>query len=273
MKRIRMIPVLLLQNGGLYKTTRFRHARYVGDPINTVKLFNEKGADEIVVLDIAATKSGKSIDVKKITEIASEAFMPMAYGGGIQTFEQAKAVFDAGYEKVVLNTSAFESPQLISTIAGTYGSQSVVISIDAKKVWWGGMKVHVRAGSKNTGLSAVQFARQVEQHGAGEIMITAIHRDGTWDGYDLGLIKSVAEQVDIPVIACGGAAGMDDFRAAVSVAGASAVAAGSFFVYQKKNMGVLISFPSESLKIPKGSRAVEFDGLAGYGQALSQKRV
>lgn len=249
MKRIRIIPVLLLVNDGFYKTVKFKDAQYIGDPINTVKIFNEKCADEAVVLDITATKDKKAINFKKITEIAGEAFMPMAYGGGIKTFEEAVRVFNAGYEKVVLNSSASETPALIGEIAKAYGSQSVVVSIDAGTNLFGKYRVYTHSGSKNTGKLPAEYAKAAEQEGAGEILINSIDRDGTWEGYDIGLIRSVSEVVTVPVIACGGASGMDDFKKAIVEGGASAVAAGSLFVYQKKGKGVLISFPSQALII------------------------
>lgn len=249
MKRIRIIPALLLMNEGLYKTIRFKNPQYIGDPINSVKIFNEKGADEIVILDITASRDKKKINYKKITEIAGEAFMPMAYGGGVKTFDDAKKVIDAGYEKVIVNTAAYDTPDLITEIANVYGSQSAVVSIDAGRNWLGKYKVYTRSGTYNTGKQPAEFAKEMENAGAGEIIINSIDRDGTWEGYDIPLIRSVSESVTIPVIACGGASGMNDFKEAITAGGASAVAAGSMFVYQKKGMGILISFPSQSLKI------------------------
>jgi cyclase len=249
MKRIRIIPALLLMNDGLYKTVRFRSPKYVGDPINTVRIFNEKGADEIVLLDIAASKEKAGINYKKIGEIAGEAFMPMGYGGGIKTFDDAKRVFDAGFEKAIVNSAAADNPALIGEIARVYGSQSAVVSMDARTSWTGGYRVYTMGGTKNTGRTPVEYARDMEKAGAGEIIVNSIDRDGGWQGYDLKLIRMVSDAVTVPVIACGGAAGMDDFRKAILEGGASAVAAGSMFVYQKKGMGVLISFPSQSLKI------------------------
>jgi imidazole glycerol-phosphate synthase subunit HisF len=249
MKRIRIIPALLLMNKGLYKTTRFKNPKYLGDPINTVKIFNEKGTDEIVLLDIMATKEKTGIDYKKIAEIAGEAFMPMAYGGGIRSIEDARKVFDAGYEKTILNSAAFELPSLVGEIANVYGSQSAVVSIDAGLNWMGKYRVYTRGGTYNTGKSPTEFAKEMEEAGAGEIIVNSIDRDGTWEGYDLTLIKMVSAAVSIPVIACGGAARMEDLKNAITQGGASAVAAGSMFVYQKKGMGVLISFPSQPIKI------------------------
>lgn len=248
-KRIRIIPALLLMHGGLYKTRQFKQPAYVGDPINTVKIFNEKGADEIVLLDIAATKEKKGPDYKKIAEIAGEAFMPMAYGGGIHNFEDAQRVFDAGFEKIILNSAAWKSPELISKVANVYGSQSAVVSIDAKTNIFGKYNVYTNSGTLNTHATPEAFARRAEEAGAGELFVNSIRRDGTWEGYDLPLIKAVSSAVSIPVIACGGASGMEDFTEAVTTGGASAVAAGSMFVYQRKGLGVLISFPGAALKL------------------------
>jgi imidazole glycerol-phosphate synthase subunit HisF len=246
--RVRIIPVLLLSKGGLYKTIKFQKPQYIGDPINAVKIFNEKEADELILLDYTASKEKRTIDYTKIAEIAGEAFMPMAYGGAIQNFADAKKVFDSGYEKVVLNSILFSNPTLISEIASVYGAQAVVGSMDIKKNLFGKYKVFSHSGTQSTGYEPTTWAKKLEGNGVGEIMINAIDKDGTWEGYDEGLISQVAHSVSVPVIACGGASGMDDFKKAVH-AGASAVAAGSIFVYQKKGMGVLISFPAKGLKI------------------------
>lgn len=248
-KRIRIIPALLLMNDGLYKTVGFKNASYVGDPVNTVKIFNEKEADELVILDIGVTRNKKTINYKKIAEIAGEAFMPMAYGGGIRSFDDACKVFDAGYEKVIINSMAVEKPDLLGSIARVYGSQSVVVSIDVKPNWLGKYRVFTHNGSQNTNMSPDAYAKRIESAGAGEILLQAIHKDGTWSGYDLSLVKMVSDVVNIPVVACGGAASMNDLKLAITEGGASAVAAGSMFIYQKKGMGVLISFPGEGLKI------------------------
>jgi len=248
MRRVRIIPVLLLKNGGLYKTIGFKNGRYVGDPINTVKIFNEKEADELLLLDFNASIEKRSPDFNKIAEIAGEAFMPMAFGGGIRTLEDAKKVFDCGYEKIVLNTILFENLKLVEDIAEIYGAQSVVGCIDVKKNLFGKYKVYALSGSKKTGYEPAAWAKELEKAGVGEIIINNIDNDGTWNGYSLDLIHQVAHNVSVPVIACGGASSMEDFKKAVE-AGASAVAAGSMFVYQKKGMGVLISFPSSGLKV------------------------
>lgn len=238
--------MLLLKKGGLYKSVRFKDHRYVGDPINAVKIFNEKGVDELIVLDIDATVQGKGPNFEAIAEIAGEAFIPLAYGGGISTVEQIKKLFFLGIEKVVLNTQAFENPKLITEAASLVGSQSVVVSIDYKKSFLGGYQVHTDGGKKNRKINPVEFAKQMESAGAGEIVLNAIERDGTYMGYDVEMVKKVADAVNIPVVACGGAGEVEDFNKAMK-SGASAVAAGSMFVFQRPHQAVLISYPSEEI--------------------------
>lgn len=250
MRRIRIIPVLLLEKGGLYKTVKFKNPNYVGDPINAVKIFNEKEADELLLLDFRASADKRKIDFNKITEIASEAFMPMAYGGGVTKLDEAKRVFDCGYEKIVLNSVLFENNSLVENIANIYGAQAVVGCMDVKKNFFRKNLVYSHSGKNKTGYTPLEWASKLEEYGVGEIIINNIDNDGTWEGYNLEIIAEVSAKVKVPVIACGGAGSVDDFRKAVD-AGASAVAAGSMFVYQKKGMGVLISFPS-SLKLQGG---------------------
>jgi imidazole glycerol-phosphate synthase subunit HisF len=244
MKRIRVIPALLIQDGGLVKSIKFKDHKYVGDPINAVRIFNEKEVDEIVVLDISATAHKKSPNISVIKEIASEAFMPLGYGGGITKLEEIKELIAAGVEKVILNTSAFENSKLVSEGAKYVGSQSVVVSIDVKKNIWSKHRVFIRNGTKNTDIDPVQYARQMEQEGAGELLLNAIDRDGTFSGYDVDLIKSISFAVNIPVVAIGGAATVEDFTKAAQ-SGASAVSAGSMFVFQRPHRAVLISYPSQ----------------------------
>ncbi len=244
MKRIRVIPTLLIQNGGLVKSIKFNDHKYVGDPINAVKIFNEKEVDEILILDISATVERKAPNISTIKEIASEAFMPLGYGGGITKLEEIKALIASGVEKVVLNSSAFENPKLVSDSAAYVGSQSIVVSIDVKKTIWGKLKVFIHNGSKNTNLDPIDYARQIQRAGAGEILLNSIERDGTFGGYDTELIKSVSSAVGIPVVAVGGAAKVDDFVKAVQ-SGASAVSAGSMFVFQLPHRAVLISYPTQ----------------------------
>jgi cyclase len=243
MRIIRVIPVLLLKEGGLVKTVKFKNPTYVGDPINAVKIFNEKEIDEIVILDIDATREKRPPNMKQIKEIAGEAFIPLAYGGGITTIDEIKELFYTGVEKVILNNSAVHRTQLITEAAKLVGSQSVVVSMDIKKNLFGKPKVFTRNGTENTNEDPVLFAKRMQDAGAGEIFLNSIERDGTYGGYDLELVKKVSNELEIPVIICGGASSINDFRSAVEN-GASAVAAGSFFVFQRAHRAVLISYPS-----------------------------
>lgn len=245
MRRVRIIPALLIQKGGLVKSVRFKDHKYVGDPINAVKIFNEKEVDEIVLLDISATVEKRAPDIERIKEIASEAFMPLGYGGGITKLEEISELIKGGVEKVILNTVAFNNRRLISDGAKYVGSQSMVVSIDVKKNLWGKYRVYITNGSKNTDLDPVSFARQMEEAGAGEILLNSIDRDGTFEGYDLDLIHSVSAAVGIPVVALGGAGSIDDFRKSVQQ-GASAASAGSLFVFQRPHRAVLISYPTQA---------------------------
>jgi cyclase len=244
MKRIRVIPVLLLHKQGLIKSEKFKNYRYVGDPINAVKIFNEKEVDELAIIDIDATKEKRKPDLQKIKEIASEAFMPLSYAGGITSVDEVKEILFNGIEKVIINKAALTNPDLIKRIADRFGSQSVVVSIDVKKNMWGKYKVYSDNGRTNTNLDPVEFAKQVAAAGAGEILLNSIDRDGTYQGYDIEILKKVTSAVNIPVIACGGAGAISDFSLAVKEGQASAVAAGSFFVFQRPHNAVLISYPS-----------------------------
>lgn len=244
MRRVRIIPVLLIHKNGLVKSARFKKYTYVGDPINAVKIFNEKEVDELVILDIDATAEGRGPDFERLKEIAGEAFIPLAYGGGITTVEQVKDLFYLGVEKCVFNYAAIHNPALITAVAGLVGSQSVVVSIDVKKNVFGKYKVYTKNGNEKTGLDPVEFAKKMEGIGAGEIFFNSIDRDGMYAGFDLELIKEIGHAISIPLIACGGASGTDDFRNAIN-AGASAAAAGSLFVFQRPHNAVLISYPSQ----------------------------
>jgi cyclase len=240
--RARVIPCLLLRNGGLVKTVKFGDSTYVGDPINAVRIFNEKEVDELMFLDIGATPAGAGPNFDLLQDIASEAFMPFAYGGGVSTIEQVKRVFATGIEKVVINSAAAADPRLVTAAAELAGSASVVVSIDVKRSWLGNYSVFVRGGTSDTQQDPVEYARRMAELGAGEILLNAIHKDGTMQGYDLELIRRVSAAVTIPVVAVGGAARLSDFPAAVAQ-GASAVGAGSMFVFHGKHRAVLITYP------------------------------
>ncbi|NLI76662.1 MAG: imidazole glycerol phosphate synthase subunit HisF [Candidatus Riflebacteria bacterium] len=239
----RIIPCLLLKGGGFVKTVRFDQPTYLGDPINIVKIFNEKDVDELVILDILASRHGTPPAFTFLEQVVSEAFMPVGYGGGVRCLEDARALFRLGLEKVILNTAAVERPELVRELAREFGSQSVVVAIDVRRNFWGTPKVVARGGTIVTSLEVVAWAKQVESHGAGEILLTAVDRDGTMSGYDLELTRSVAGSVGIPVIASGGARSIQDLKAAVVEGEASAAAAGSLFVFQMPHRAVLISYP------------------------------
>jgi cyclase len=246
MLRTRIIPVLLLRNESLVKTVRFGTFTYVGDPANTVRIFNELEVDELLFLDITASPEQRPPNLKVLSEISNECFMPLGYGGGISSLDQAKQVFDIGFEKVALNTQAFENSALIGDIASHYGSQAVIASIDVKKSFFGGKTVRTLGGKHNIGRDPVEWAQEVEKRGAGEILLTSIDREGTWQGFDLELVKRVTDAVSVPVIAHGGAGCIEDVGNVVKKAGASAVALGSMVVFQKKGMGVLVNFPDKA---------------------------
>ena len=244
MLRPRVIPTLLLRDGSLVKTVQFGRFSYIGDPTNTVRIFNELEVDELAFLDITATVDGREPNVALLADIANECFMPLAYGGGIGTFEQAREILQAGFEKVIVNSSADEDPAFVTRLANHFGNQAVIASIDVKLRGDGQPTVRTRSGKRDTGRDPVAWARELESRGAGEILLTSIDREGTWDGYDLDLVRSVSAAVDIPIIAHGGAGRVDDIGEVVRDAGASAAAVGSMVVFQKRGMGVLVNFPS-----------------------------
>ena len=244
MLRTRVIPCLLLRGEGLVKTVRFRDPKYVGDPTNAIRIFNDKEVDELMFLDITASREGRGPTLSIIRDFASECFMPVGYGGGIRSLADAREVLALGIEKIVVNTLALRKPEVISEIAREFGAQAVVVSIDAKKKLLGGYEVMSAGGTEGTGLKPVEHAKRMVDLGAGEILINSVDRDGTQAGYDLPLVSSVAEAVTVPVIACGGAGKLADFTAAVTEGHASALAAGSMFVFHGKHRAVLISYPS-----------------------------
>jgi imidazole glycerol-phosphate synthase subunit HisF len=246
MKIKRIIPCLLLRNNGLVKTVKFKESTYIGDPINTVKIFNEKEVDEIFFLDIDATKSNKEPPYELIHNIASECFMPFAYGGGIHSLQQIEKIIKSGAEKIIINSHAYLQKNFIKEAVHKFGSSTIAVSIDVKKEFLRGNTVYIKGGTLSTGKNPVDYAKEIENEGAGEILINSIDRDGVMEGYDIELIKSISETIRIPIIACGGAGKLDDFSLAVKQGGASAAAAGSFFVFHGKRRAVLITYPSYS---------------------------
>lgn len=246
MRRIRVIPILLLEDKNLIKTQEFKNPVYLGDPINAVKIFNDKGADELVLLDIKASKQGGKPNFDYIQEIISESFMPLCYGGGIQTFQDAEKLLKMGIEKVSLNYGFHENPNLIRQIADTFGSQACVVSIDYNKTFLGAYHTYTLNGKVKTKYNLLDAAKYAEDCGAGEILLTSIARESQMKGYDIDILKKVASVVTIPVIANGGAGSISDFKDAIVHGNASAVAAGSFFVFHGKLRGVLIQYPSQN---------------------------
>jgi imidazole glycerol-phosphate synthase subunit HisF len=243
MLRYRVIPALLLSDGGLVKTVKFKNPKYVGDPINAIRIFNDKQVDELMVLDITASKEHREPDYALIEQFSGECFMPLAYGGGIKKIEQAARLFSLGVEKVCLQTAALENPSLVTQLAERFGSQSVLVSIDVTRNWLGQLLIYKASEGRTIGKSWLQLAHQLVAAGAGEILLNAVHKDGTLNGPDLHLIKEASAALPVPVTVLGGVSCMDDLKAAVE-AGASAVAAGSFFVFHGPHRAVLITYPS-----------------------------
>ncbi len=246
MLKTRVIPCLLLKGRGLVKTVKFKDPKYVGDPLNAVKIFNDKEVDELIFLDIDATVTKREPQFDLISQIASECFMPFAYGGGVSSIEDIKKIIEIGVEKVVLNSSVFNCPHLVKEASDFFGSQSVVVSIDVRKNILGKYKVYKNSGRVNTNLNPVDHAIELEKMGAGELFLNSIDRDGTMSGYDVKIIKEITSVLDIPLIACGGAGKLRDFADAVHKGGASAVSAGSMFVFQGKHRAVLINYPTQA---------------------------
>ncbi len=240
---MRVIPVLLLHKGSVVKSLRFKNYKYIGDPINAVRIFNQKEVDEIAIIDIDASREGRAPDFDLISRIAGEAFMPLSYGGGISDLEEVKKLLNLGVEKVILNRSAHLNVNLIQQIASVFGSQSVVVSIDVKKNWLGKYSVCIENGNKSLSFSPEEAARKAEQAGAGEIILNSVEKDGTFEGYDLTLVKKISDSVSVPVIALGGAGKLSDLVKARE-AGASAVAAGSMFVFiGNSRESIMINYP------------------------------
>lgn len=239
----RVIPVLLVSDGYLVKPVKFRGERYIGDPINAVRIFNEKQVDELMICDIDATAKGKGVNWTLIEEIASEAFMPVGYGGGVASAADAKRIAGIGIEKVVLGAAASEQPHVITEVSEALGASSTVVSVDARRRLLGVYDTFTVRGNRRTGMTPVEAAARAQELGAGEILLSSIDREGTLSGYDIQLIEQVARTVNIPVIALGGAGEFRHLAAALD-AGASAAAAGSMFVLNGKHRAVLITYPS-----------------------------
>lgn len=246
MFRPRVIPVLLLKNQGLVKSKNFKDFRYIGDPINAVKIFNDLRADELVFLDITASAEKRSISLELVKNIGEEANMPFAVGGGIKTLEDIRIIINAGAEKVIINTYAAENPDFIRQAADAFGSSTIVVCVDVKKKLFGKEQTWILNGSKSTGYSPVDFVSLMQEKGAGEIIIQSVEKDGLMTGYDIDLIKRISSATTIPVVALGGAGNMTHLKEAYLEGHANGLAAGSMFVYQGTKHGVLITYPEKS---------------------------
>lgn len=245
----RVIPILLIENGRLVKTVRFRRPSYVGDPLNTLRIFNRLEVDEICFLDIGAARRRYPPPLSLVRELSSQAFMPISYGGGVSNLDIAQTIVGYGVEKIILATSAFDSMAFIEKLAGKIGSQSVVCALDVRRNIWGRWTVYVQGGQRRTGLEVRDAIRWVQSAGAGEIILTDIQREGTWLGLNRGLLEYVLPVVKVPLVLHGGAHSAADVEAALAYAGVSGVAIGSLAVYQKKGGGVLISYPGVERKM------------------------
>ena len=239
----RIIPCLLLKDGGLVKTVKFKNPTYVGDPINAIKIFNEKMADELIFIDINATVQQQKPNFEIIRQIASECFMPVCYGGGIRSIQDMETIFKLGIEKISISSYAVENPSFITEAAKHFGTQSIVVCIDVKRDLWDKYKVVTHTGNKTTALDPVEHAVHMTDLGAGEILINTVDRDGVMEGYDISLIRAVADKISVPVIACGGAGSLQHIADVLKDGRASSAAVGSLFVFYGKHRAVLINYP------------------------------
>jgi len=241
----RVIPVLLYKDKGLVKTRKFGNPKYLGDPINTVKIFNEKETDELIFLDISATVKNQKPNLNVIKNIAEECFMPVCYGGGIRTLEDIHSIIQLGIEKVCINSKFFEEPEFVRKASDAFGSSTIVVSIDVKRNFLKKYEVCSFSGSKSKKIHPADFALMAQDYGAGEIFINSVDRDGMRTGYDIDMLKAISDMVSVPVIACGGASGYDDMEKLFAQTNVAAAAAGSIFVFHGKLDAVLISYPNQ----------------------------
>lgn len=245
MLRYRIIPSLLLHNKGLFKTIKYNlnKGKYVGDPINAIKIFNDKGVDELIFLDIDASKEKRGPDFKILKDIATECFMPVSYGGGITTIDEIKKIFQIGIEKVILNTILIHNMSLLKEASRTFGAQSIVASVDIKRNFFGKYKVYNSSKQKITNLEIKNYLKNLEENGVGEIYISDVEKDGTLEGYNIELFKELIKDIKVPIIVNGGAKDINDFSKAIKEAKVSAVSAGSMFVFKGPHKAVLITYP------------------------------
>jgi cyclase len=245
MFRPRIIPVLLLKDLAIVKSVRFKNYKYIGDPINAVRIFNDLAADELVFLDITASRRNRLISLDLVRAIGEESQMPFCVGGGIKTLEDIKALIAIGAEKVVLNTSAGRDPDFVKTASEEFGSSTIVVCVDVKRTFFGVERAWILGGGHATRFSPLDFAKLMEGKGAGELIVQSVEKDGTMEGYDIDLIRSISQAVSIPVVALGGAGRIEDLVDAYRNGFVNGLAAGSLFVYQDKRRGVLINYPEK----------------------------
>ncbi len=248
MLRSRIIPSLLIHENGLVKTVNFKNPKYVGDPINAVKIFNEKEVDELAIFDIDATVSGNEPNYSLIERLANQSRMPLCYGGGVKTIKQAHKIFSLGVEKIAISSAIISNPQLITKIAERVGAQSVIVVLDVKKKLFGGYEIYTHNGKIKTNTDLFNFVREAQKLGAGEIIINSIDRDGTMKGYDLDLINKVRGETSLPITVLGGAGSLEDIEKIIDKNGVIGVAAGSLFVFKGPYKAVLINYPSKNEK-------------------------
>ena len=242
----RIMPCLLYDGKGLVKTVKFKNPNYIGDPINAIKIFNEKEVDELILIDINASKEKRKIDIAKIADFAGECFMPFAYGGGVKSIDDFYQLYKTGVEKVVVNSLIFENPEVIKEAVVKYGSQAVVACMDYKKSLLGKKTLYSYSG-KSIKLSPKEYIKYVEQDlGVGELFLYNVDLEGTWEGFDYDFIKELVNSTTLPVIASGGAGTVGHIKKVLYESNANAAAIGSMSVYSKKGMGVLINFPPRS---------------------------
>lgn len=238
----RVIPSLLLSNNGLVKTIKFKKEIYIGDPINTIRIFNEKEVDELSLIDIHASKNKSGPNFQTIQRVTDECFIPLSYGGGIRNIEDIEKIFKIGVEKVILNSSAILNPNLINEASKMFGSQSIVVSVDIKKDFFGKLNIIKPYNNKKISISVNDYILDMQDRGAGEILVNDINRDGVMQGMNLDFIKNISKELQIPLIAAGGVGDLQHIKEGID-AGASAVAVGSFFVFNGPLKAVLISYP------------------------------
>ena len=248
MLRPRIIPCLLIHEKGLVKTVNFNNHKYVGDPINAVRIFNEKESDELMVLDIDASVNNSEPDYQIIEKLASECRMPLCYGGGIKNVEQAQRIFSLGVEKVALSSAAIENPELVSKIAERVGTQSAVVVLDVKKKLLGGYEIYTHNGKKGTGKNPIEMARLFQKMGAGEIVINSIDQDGVMKGFDFDLVEKIRKEITLPLTVIGGAGSIDDIGKLINKLGIIGASAGSLFVFKGVYKAVLINYPNPDVK-------------------------